>query len=65
MAKNKEEIKHYCRECAHARDFHEKNWKGEWFLCKCKFQHRSMFVNLECCANFKKRSNYEERRISG
>lgn len=26
MAKKKEDIKHYCRECAYARDFHEKNW---------------------------------------
>lgn len=61
MSKKKDtEGKHYCRECVHARDFHEKNWKGEWFLCKCDFQHRSMFLNLESCTKFKKRRNDEK-----
>ena len=55
MGKKVVDIKHYCRECVHARDFHEKNWKGELFLCKCDYQRRSMFLNLECCENFKRK----------
>lgn len=55
MAK-KEKPTYRCRDCAHATDFHERNWKGEYFLCKCKYQARSMFVNLEYCDNFKRKS---------
>lgn len=45
--------KHYCRECAYATDFHEKNWKGEYFMCKCKFHKWSKFLNHSCCEHFK------------
>lgn len=55
MAKKQSQptVRHYCRECANATDFHERNWKGEFFMCKCKFQKRSMFLNHDCCENFK------------
>ena len=42
-----------CKNCAHARDFHTKNWKGEFFLCRCDYQSRSMFINIEGCDMFK------------
>lgn len=48
--------KNKCRDCTYARDFHEYNHKGEFFLCKCDFHARSMFVNLEGCDHFKRKS---------
>lgn len=56
MAKKKQatiEVRHYCRECAHATDFHEKDWKGEYFMCKCKFHKWSKFLNRDYCEHFK------------
>lgn len=56
MAKKKQatiELRHYCRECAYATDFHEKNWNGEYFMCKCKFHKLSKFLNHSCCEYFK------------
>lgn len=47
--------KNRCRDCVHARDFHEYNHKGEHFLCKCDFQARSMFLNIEGCDKFKRK----------
>ena len=56
MAKNtKERHNYFCRDCQYATDYHEKNYKGEFFLCKCKFQKRSMFLNKDYCNNFKRR----------
>lgn len=54
MAK-KERPDYRCRDCVYATDFHEKNSKGVPFLCKCKFQKRSMFLNLDYCVHFKKK----------
>ena len=54
--KNHLQAKNKCKDCVYARDFHERNYKGEYFLCKCDFQSRSMFVNIEGCDKFK-RSN--------
>lgn len=54
MAKKKGKEKDRCRDCVHSRDYHERNHKGEFFLCLCDYQSRSMFLNLDCCKNFKK-----------
>lgn len=53
MAKKVERTTHRCRDCKYATDFHELNAKGEPFLCKCRFQKRSMFLNLDYCVNFR------------
>jgi hypothetical protein len=42
-----------CRDCVHAKDFHEKNSKGEFFLCKCQFSHRSRFLDRDTCENYR------------
>ena len=55
MAKKREHLNLFCRDCRHAKDFHEKNSKGEFFLCKCKFQRRSMFLNKDYCDEFKRK----------
>ena len=56
MAKKTKEIPiFHCRDCQHATDYHEKNYKGEFFLCKCKFQKRSMFLNKDYCERFKRK----------
>lgn len=52
-AANAEE--YHCRDCVHATDFHDRNYRGEFFMCRCPFQARSMFLNLSFCDNFKKR----------
>lgn len=44
-----------CKDCQFATNFHERNYKGEFFLCKCKFQKRSMFLNKDCCEKFQKK----------
>lgn len=51
-----EDVKYFCRDCVYATDYHDKNHKGEYFMCKCKFQKRSMFLNRDNCNNFKKKS---------
>ena len=46
--------KHLCRDCARAYDFHCKNVKGEFFMCRCPHQPHSMLMNHEGCSdNFK------------
>lgn len=56
MAKKVEQKPTYtCKDCRNARDFHEKNYKGEFFMCKCDYQKRSMFLNRDYCDNFKKK----------
>lgn len=44
---------YHCRDCKHAFDFHELNWKGEPFLCKCPFHKYSKFLDKDYCTNFK------------
>lgn len=54
MRKKKEEkVKHYCRECANATDFHSMSLKEEPILCKCQFFKFSKLLNWECCDHFK------------
>ncbi len=44
--------KHKCRDCAKAYDFHSKNVKGEFILCRCPhIKEYSMLVNHEGCDN--------------
>lgn len=58
MAKKAEKPTQRCRDCRFATDFHEIGAKGEPFLCKCKFQTRSMFLNFDYCVNFKHKNNW-------
>lgn len=55
MAKKKQTStqNYHCRDCKHAFDFHELNWKGEPFLCKCPFHKDSKFLDKDYCTNFK------------
>lgn len=54
MAK-KRKIDINCQECIYATDFHEKDYKGDFFLCKCKYSDRSRFLDHDGCENFQKR----------
>lgn len=40
---------HLCRDCDEAYDFHCKNVKGEFFMCRCPHQPFSMLMNHEGC----------------
>lgn len=44
-----------CKDCIYATDYHEKDYKGDFFLCKCKFSKRSRFLVHDGCENFQKR----------
>ena len=56
MAKKvKEKQTLFCRDCKHSYDYHEKNHKGEFFLCKCPFFKYSRFLNRDYCNEFKRK----------
>ena len=55
MRKKKANVQHFCRECAHANDFHSMSLKGEPILCKCTFHEWSRLLNWDCCEHFKPR----------
>lgn len=55
MAKWKKNNIH-CRLCIFATDFHEKDYKGDFFLCKCKYSDRSRFLDNDGCENFQKKT---------
>jgi hypothetical protein len=49
-------IKRFCRDCAHARDFHSMSLLNEPILCKCDFQRYSMLLNHDFCEHFKNKT---------
>nr|DAO50296.1 MAG TPA: hypothetical protein [Caudoviricetes sp.] len=54
MTKNRSvRIKYFCKDCAHAREFHSMSLLNEPILCKCDFQRHSMLLNHDCCEYFK------------
>lgn len=54
MAKKLTSAKGYhCRDCSHAYDYHEVDYKGDFFLCKCPFFQFSKFLNRDYCERFK------------
>ncbi len=44
-----QQSKKLCRDCDKAYDFHCKNVKGEFFMCRCPFMEYSMLMNHEGC----------------
>ena len=54
--KKEDKTQHFCRECAHATDFHSLNLKGEPILCKCPYSKWSKLLNWDCCKHFKPRN---------
>ena len=58
MAKNKNNQTEYrCKDCIHEYDRHEKDYKGDFFLCKCPFHEFSRFLNGYTCEHFKKKTS--------
>lgn len=57
MAKKaiKQKPDYTCNDCKHAYDFHDKNWKGEYFMCKCPYFKWSRFLNISYCDKFEKK----------
>lgn len=53
----KEKPKYQCRHCQHSYDWHEKNWQGELFMCRCKFSEWSKFLSTPQCERFLKRED--------
>lgn len=44
---------HYCKECRHAYDYHEKDVYGEYFMCRCPYFGTSRFLRHDTCNKFK------------
>lgn len=45
MRKKKEDKKqHFCRECAHATDYHSMSLEGKPILAKCPYQNGAFFL---------------------
>ena len=51
------ETKYHCRDCKHSYDWHEKDYKGEFFLCRCPFFKYSKFLNKDYCEHFELNRN--------
>lgn len=41
----------FCKDCEIATDYHEKDVKGEYFMCKCKYFPYSRFLRHDYCEN--------------
>nr|DAT92790.1 MAG TPA: RUBREDOXIN TRANSPORT, RUBREDOXIN, GUILLARDIA THETA [Caudoviricetes sp.] len=52
-----EKPKYQCRHCQHSYDWHEKNWRGEFFMCRCKFSEWCKFLSTPQCEHFLKRED--------
>lgn len=61
--KKAEQVRHFCRECAHAYDHHSMSLAGNPILCRCKFQKFCMLLNWDCCEHFKPKLN-EKAKIA-
>ena len=47
-----------CRDCAHAKDFHDRSFTdGHFILCKCGYQKHDMLLDHGRCENFKKKED--------
>ena len=44
--KQREQPKYQCRHCRHSYDWHEKNWRGELFMCRCKFYKEGKYCRF-------------------
>lgn len=40
---HRETAQYACRHCRHSYDWHEKNWQGEPFLCRCPYYKAGKF----------------------
>ena len=48
-----EREKHICRDCRHSYAHHERDHKGEFFLCKCRRREWSQFLDIpQVCKDF-------------
>lgn len=50
--KDKKEVIHCC-DCENSYDYHELNYKGEPFLCRCPFFEWSRFLHIDTCIHVK------------
>lgn len=61
-----EKPEHSCRECRHSFDWHEKDWRGELFMCRCP-HHKdgkfSKFLNDPQCKLFESRDDDTKRQL--
>ncbi len=43
---------YHCRDCKHSHSYYEKNYKGVFFMCKCKMSKFSKMLSSRACDNF-------------
>lgn len=42
-----------CKDCAHARDFHDRSFTdGHFILCRCDYKEHDMLLDHGRCENF-------------
>lgn len=46
---------YHCRDCRRSYDWHELNYRGEPFMCRCPYHKWSRFLNHDYCDKFVKR----------
>lgn len=51
----REKSEYHCRDCKNSYDYHELNWEGKPFLCKCPHFKFSKFLDRDYCDKFVKR----------
>lgn len=66
MARRKQykaEARHACRDCKHSYDWHEKNWRGELFMCRCRIRPYSRFLDDPECEKFELKNDGEAEQV--
>lgn len=58
------DTKYHCRDCKHSYDWHEKDYKGEFFLCRCPFFKYSKFLNKDHCEHFELKRNGKTKFVN-
>ena len=43
---------YHCRDCKNSYDWHEKNYRGELFMCRCRFSEWCKFLSDNQCGKF-------------
>lgn len=63
IPKEKKQEKVMCKDCAHAFDFCEKDYKGDFFLCHCKMKNEKDRWICEFLDTPKICNNFNNKRI--
>lgn len=46
VIQSKVSSKYKCKDCKHSYDWHEKNWQGELFMCRCPYHTDGKYIKF-------------------